>query len=52
MLRLCLTISFKEAVLKIANSFYLVNMNEGGYKIRNQAAAHFITFAVVECLPD
>jgi REP element-mobilizing transposase RayT len=23
-------------------------MNEGGYKIRNQAAIHFITFAVVE----
>ncbi|MBL7762206.1 MAG: transposase, partial [Chitinophagaceae bacterium] len=23
-------------------------MSEGGYKIRNQAAAHFITFAVVE----
>ena len=23
-------------------------MNEGGYKIRNQAMAHFITFAVVE----
>ncbi len=23
-------------------------MNEGGYKIRNQAAVHFITFAVVE----
>jgi hypothetical protein len=23
-------------------------MSEGGYKIRNQAAVHFITFAVVE----
>jgi len=23
-------------------------MSEGGYKIRNQAAIHFITFAVVE----
>ena len=23
-------------------------MNEGGYKIRNQAAIHFLTFAVVE----
>jgi len=23
-------------------------MNEGGYKIRNQAAVHFITFATVQ----
>jgi len=23
-------------------------MSEGGYKIRNQAAIHFLTFAVVE----
>ena len=27
-------------------------MSVGGYKIRNPAAIHFITFAVVECLPD
>jgi hypothetical protein len=26
----------------------LGKMSEGGYKIRNQAAIHFITFAVVE----
>jgi hypothetical protein len=27
-------------------------MSEGGYKIRSKVAIHFITFAVVECLPD
>ena len=27
-------------------------MSEGGYKIRNQAEAHFITFVVVEWVDD
>jgi len=55
MLRLRLSINFKEVASSMLQFFYLVYMNEGGYKIRNLAAVHFITFAVVEwvdaCLP-
>ena len=46
MVRLCLTIGFAKS-----RQTYIFNkkgMSEGGYKIRNQAAIHFITFSVVE----
>ena len=33
--------------LLLGQNFYYMN-NDGGYKIRNQEAIHFITFAVVE----
>jgi len=61
MISLWLIIGFEEAgkpAIKSSPSalpanIYLIldnikNMNEGGYKIRNQAAIHFITFAVTE----
>src|SRR5882672_8497949 len=36
----------QDTYFRLYNSFY--RMSDGGYKIRNQAAIHFITFAVVE----
>lgn len=46
MVRLCLTIGFAKS--RQTYNFSKKAMSEGGYKIRNQAAVHFITFAVVE----
>ncbi len=46
MVRLCLTIGFAKS--RQTSNFSKKGMSEGGYKIRNQAAIHFITFAVVE----
>jgi putative transposase len=44
--RLCLTIGFTKS--RRIFIFSEKDMSEGGYKIRNQAAIHFITFAIVE----
>lgn len=40
--------SLSFELLKLSNLVTLRKKMEGGYKIRNQAAIHFITFAVVE----
>ncbi len=45
MLRLQRSTGFEKAIQR--TTLATKSMSEGGYKIRNQAAAHFITFAVV-----
>lgn len=46
---ICFENNFSVVVsVLLFDKFKALGMNEGGYKIRNQAAIHFITFAVVE----